>query len=146
MNKKESQQAIMVGVLIIFLLILFINTKNKMDKKKIKNADKGNVSEIKSNKTAKLQDIDLNAYFAADKEAPAINRDPFYKPSAVIQNNNTLNLIGIAQDNESSYAIINNIIVKKGSVIEGATVVDIQKNKVLLIKNWEYIELQLIGL
>lgn len=146
MNKKDSHQLIILGIMVVFLFFIFVNTLIKMNKKKKKIPGTiAAVLEKKDNET-KQPDFDIYSYLDSKTEIPSIFRDPFLKPPPTAQNENSLNLMGIAEDNESSYAIINDIIVKVGSVIEGATVLEIQKTKVLLIKDKEYIELQLLGL
>ena len=146
MNNKDKKQLFIVGFLIIVLLFLFLNTKNKTDKTKKMNSSFKDLNLEKKADVSNNPNIDLYAFFSSKKEIPAINRDPFYKPTKINQESDTLNLIGIAKNGETYYAVINDIIVREGSVIEGATVVEIQKSKVILIKDKELMELQMHGL
>ena len=146
MNKKDSNLLIILGIMLVFLIFLSVMTVIKMNKKKKKMSDTVVAGLEKKVNETKSPHFDVYAYLEAKTEIPAISRDPFLKTLPLTQNKNSLNLMGIAEDKESSYAIINDIIVKVGSVIEGATVLEIQKTKVLLIKDKEYIELQLLGL
>lgn len=127
--------------MVFIALVINVNVKSRakknLNKKLSKTRDLENQSHLK---------FDIYSYFKSDKEPPILARDPFFKAEIKNQSRDQLQLIGIAQDNNEAYAIINDIIVKKGSTIQGATVVDIQKDKVILLKNNEYIELQLLGL
>ncbi len=69
-------------------------------------------------------------------------RDPFFA-GQVSGPSSSLSLQGIVMDPLSPFAIINGEIVKEGETIGGATVVLIQKAKVILKKGKEEIVLEL---
>ncbi len=77
----------------------------------------------------------------ADQVKAANPAPPSTSPRAVP----TLRVNGIATQNsiEDSLAIVNGIAVSKGSIIEGVTVVEVQKDRVLFLRNGEKFEIQL---
>lgn len=74
-------------------------------------------------------------------EYPEWGRDPFFAGQA--SRGAALGLQGIVMDPLSPFAIINGEVIKEGETIGGATVVLIQKTKVILKKGKEEIVLEL---
>lgn len=74
---------------------------------------------------------------------PDWKRDPFSLERMLEVQDAGLHLAGIMFDEKASHALINEYVVRLGDTIEGNTVVDIQKDKVILNDGVQNFELRL---
>jgi len=82
----------------------------------------------------KVDSENLFSFLEKESRGKEPARDPFFSPPQASSPEATLplNLSGIVWDDNNPTAIINDTIVEKGSTLEGKTVVDILKDRVIL--------------
>jgi type II secretory pathway component PulC len=82
---------------------------------------------------------------AAPAEIPKITAEPVHTDQAPVITTPKLRVNGIAFQNSSadSMAIVNGTPVSGGSIVEGATVEEIRRDRVLFQRNGEKFEIQL---
>ncbi|MCM8799064.1 MAG: hypothetical protein NC821_06390 [Candidatus Omnitrophica bacterium] len=143
--KKDNYQKIVLSILLaifaVSLLSLVIRIRARMQRYK---STVKKVTPISISKISPARE-DLEKIFSQMK----IKRDPFIlggpeKEEEKTQDNSSpFQLTAIVWDRISPLAIINNEVVSKGDEISGATIIDIEINKVRLIKDGETIILEL---
>ena len=130
MQKKEIIQLQITGILCVVLLFAAMNSL-KVKKRATLLLTKKKISQAN---TTKEKNERLFSKLEEEAKNLELKRDPFFAQPVVSakETSTHLSLNGIVWDEVHPTAIINNTIVRKGSVIEGNTVVDIQKDKVIL--------------
>ena len=141
MQKKEIMQFSITGVLVvIFFLIISHNLGKKKQSKKA--LDKNALSTAGA--TVKEKETGIGLYLKLEEETKSLDlmRDPFSMQPIKVTSDG-LYLSGIAWEEKNSTAIINGKIVKAGDEIDGKTVVDIKKDRVILNDGIRNIQLNL---
>ncbi|MCM8823820.1 MAG: hypothetical protein NC822_03995 [Candidatus Omnitrophica bacterium] len=138
MEKKKSIELIFTLVLIIIFIFLLINLtkKNRVTKKELSHTQiKEEVPLSTPEKKIKERNEEI---FSLQKQRAELawGRDPFFfVKTTKSSQGSTLVLKGITLDrNNRGFAFINEDIVTVGERIDGYTVLDIQRDKVLLKK------------
>ena len=134
MDAKKRQKI----VYIIFVAAIIWGVYNFMGGKPVKPTDTSRpISKLESARTdTKNKSIDIEKYSSLEW-----GRDPFYygpgqaKRFTAKTSQPVWKLGGILYDNDSPSAIINKIIVRDGDIINGARVVQIEKESVILDKD-----------
>lgn len=150
MKQKDAIQIGITGVLVLILLMTMVRACNKVKKrKKLSSPPAASAVQPQSGTTAAsaehqpgaqpvpvMSSEPLYVRFQKETEGLELIRDPFSKqaitPTAVKGKVSSLQLNGIAWDEERPTAIINNEIAEVGSQIDEYTVVEIRKDRVIL--------------
>ena len=141
MEKKDKIQLGITGVLVVILLILLARAVGGKKQDQFVSVEK-KVSGMKVPADGRTKEQSLYAILEEQARNLEFKRDPFFKqPIATSESVKELHLSGILWDDLNPTAIINDTIVTVGSQIEGKKVLDIQKNKVILIEGEQKTEL-----
>ena len=139
MKKKEKIQIAVTIVLVLVLLILAAD----IFKKRKNNAQK----QLAVSAPAPITPVKPSFYLELEKEAEglSVDRDPFSRPVVTASENESPALVlgGIVWDAQNPAAVINDQVLKVGSAINGNTVMDIQKDRVILSDGFNQFELYL---
>ena len=143
MTKKDKIQLIItlgLGVVLIFVVIQAFQGKGRPKQKAASQA--AGVTGLNGTGLPKLLVYDNLEKQAAEVK---LERDPFeiVKVQSTLDGKPVLILMGISWDEQEPIAIINDTVLKKGSAIEGHTVVDIFKDKIILNDGNTNLELKL---
>ncbi len=141
MNPKEKKQIIVTMGLVVILAAVVMNTLNQVrPKKEIREEEVAVI--LEPSQAMNLISVRL-AYDRAEEEVKnmVIERDPFSPPVRPVRDSFILS--GILWDERNPTAVINNEIVQIGQKINGKTIVDIQKSKVIVNEGKENIEIKL---
>jgi hypothetical protein len=142
---SEKQRKILIGICFVLALIYGLYNLPDSDKNKKAGTSNGNGPEITSENIASaVHDIDIELYSSLDW-----GRDPFYRPAdkknaythAPVQPEWILN--GILYDTISPAAVINKQIVRVGDSVDGAMIMNIEKQKVTLERNGSQFDLNI---
>ena len=140
MRKEEKLWIIAAGILgIVFIILLPENFKGK-------NSVFASGEEKSASSTEKTERPARN-FLRLEEETKnlQVGRDPFFNSTdkrSQRAKRQKLILNEIAWDNQFPTAVVNNIIVNVGSVIEDKTVIEIRKDRVILTdgkKNFELV-------
>ena len=127
MQRKEKIQLGVIGVSV--LIIVAVSAPRYLKKKNVYvQPVMAAPKHIVAPQSSSGQQLFLSLQTEADKLG--LHRDPF--STRIIRLPGEFFLSGILWDTENSTAIVNNVVVRIGSVVEGYKVLDIQKDKVIL--------------
>ncbi|MCK4881406.1 MAG: hypothetical protein KAS92_00105 [Candidatus Omnitrophica bacterium] len=140
MQKKDIIQLYIVGTLIIVLVVLTIRVFSGKKRRPPSAAALKSAGEAVA---AKQGGATKELFTMLEEEVWGVElrRDPFFKQAQGLLSGPSLE--GIVWDSRSPTAVINNKIVGLGSQIKGYTVVDIQKDRVILNDNVRNIKIPL---
>ncbi|MCK5580234.1 MAG: hypothetical protein KAJ18_03070 [Candidatus Omnitrophica bacterium] len=138
LNKKEIIQLSISGILLLILAVFLIPSIQKKAKKTRRaKSPVGITTETLAAQAGSEPDVvDRKFYGKLEKETEdlEVTRDPFFPAPrrTADETSSDLHLMGIAWDSVTPTAIINNRIVQIGTRIDKYTVIDIQKDRVIL--------------
>lgn len=140
MQKKDIIQLYIVGTLIIVLVVLTIRV---FSGKKRRPPSAAALKSAGGAVAAKQGGATKELFTMLEEEVWGVElrRDPFFKQAQGSLSGPSLE--GIVWDSRSPTAVINNKIVGLGGQIKGYTVVDIQKDRVILNDNVRNIKIPL---
>lgn len=142
MQKKDIIQLRITVVLIIVFVIVFL-AQIKKEKWSLMAFFKTDKTVTKASPTPPQEDV----FTKLEEEIQEMDlaRDPFFfTPEDHLEESPTKpSLHGIVWDEEQPTAIINNTIVKIGSVIVGHTVIEIKKESVILSDGTDFFEIRI---
>lgn len=128
MKKKDMIQLVITGFLVVILIFLIWNMKNKQHRTlPLVQAD---VSQRSGVSVSDISDQTMFARLEGEAKKIQLKRDPFF--FAPEESAPGLYLNGIAWDEQAPRAIINNEIFQVGGKVNGNTIVDIKESKVIL--------------
>jgi len=133
--QDELKKIIITGSLVVVLIFVLISNVQKANKKKKMVKEAKSIAEsVQPDKKFVPQLSGLYGRLSEEVKNIQVERDPFtkLKIAPATTPSQGLYLIGVAWDDDSPKAIINDKIVAIGSVIQGYRVVEIYKDKVIL--------------
>lgn len=121
------------------VLVVFIGSISFQKKIKFQSSDESKEQETQSRDVKKTPKHKVTPN-TMRRLLETVGRDnPFQRlyedPEKLVEEPGSLNLKGIAWDESHPMAIINNLIVREGDVIEGQTILKIEPGHVIFIKN-----------
>ena len=147
--KKEQKQLIIIIVLFFFVALVWIRIIFKKAPEEFAPIPPGSVEKpIEAGfSIGRVDFFELEEKLKKNRPQLEWVRDPFqFPPKKYIKKTDFegLNLTGIIYDEESPVAVINDVIVKKGDVVEGVTVLEIRRESVVLEKEDKSYTLELL--
>jgi hypothetical protein len=140
---SKKNQAPILGVLVIILILSWFNVFRFFSKKKAEQIQVNFERPV----TARFEQPKPRIVSVKNDDALPLSRCPFTgkRFGNTATNGFIAQLMGILWDERDPQAVINGVIVRKGDTIENATVLEVQKDKVLLSDGSKNIEL-ILGL
>jgi len=144
MQKKEKIQIGITGILVLVLLIAAAGAlKGKKPAQRPLTKTKSAVGPVAA-PSASAEEKNLFQKLEEESKGLEAKRDPFSKAVIIPEKVSTeLYLSGILWDAEIPKAIIGEVIVGVGEKVKGKTVIEIQRNRVILTDGFKNFELRL---
>jgi hypothetical protein len=136
MRKKDLIQLGVTGILVIILIFALGNASKKSRLRNLKNVSPKatDSAEVLSNQSKNNESRGLYDMLEQQAKSIELKRDLFTAAPIVSEKalQSGIDLTGILWDKDKPLAIINGEIVKKGVRVNGKTIIDIKRDKVIL--------------